>query len=49
MNNTTETFQKFAKKSKAYDSVACNDASERKDKKQSYKTVRNLKRLWSEE
>lgn len=41
MNHTQDTFQKFSKRSKAYD----DSSTERKDKKQSYKAVRNLKRM----
>jgi len=44
MNYTQETFEKFTKKAKQHDSSA-----ERKDKKQSYDHLRNLKRNWSED
>jgi hypothetical protein len=42
---TTETFQKFSKKQKQYDSN-----TERKDcKKDSYKFARDMKRAWEQE
>lgn len=44
MNHTQDTFQKFAKRSKAYD----GNQERKADKKDGYKHMRNLKR-WSEE